>query len=121
MNEKLMEPISLYNQGKYHDSHGILIWLWTQAPAGEKQIYEAFMRLVEGMSFAHVQQWEKAKDFFLDAWKKLGKVEEKLDFIDVYNLKEESYTAAVAAERVILGEAPAFDLFYAPRINVKSR
>ena len=120
LNEKLKEALDLYNSGKYPESCRALSLLVSQARDEEKKFYEALIKVAEAMGFVSGREWEKAKDAFLEAWRKLREVEDKnVEFLDVERLKEESYTAAVAAERIIMGESHEFDGFYTPGMNLR--
>jgi hypothetical protein len=110
------KAIDLYNDGKYLDSHALLIAQW--AAGVDRDLCGALLKLAEAMNFVTKKDWEKAKDFFLGAWRKLKEIEDNAPFIDVYSLKEEAYTAAVAAERINMGESEDFDEFYVPKIKV---
>lgn len=74
--------------------------------------------VAEAMNAIANQQWENAKDLFLLAWRSLRELKEN-GSVDIDHLKKECYTAAVAAERIVLGEAEEFDPFYVPRIEMK--
>lgn len=102
----------LYNTGQYEKSREILNSLQSE----EKELIKALCMLSSAMDNVEKKEWEGAKDMFLAAWKKLRMTDSKS--VDVDRLKEECYTAAVAAERIILGESDGFDEFYAPKINV---
>ncbi len=115
--ENLAKAIQLYNQDKYAESHEILLAQMSYPiKEEEKSLSEALIKITEAMNFISNQQWDRAKDLFLTAWRKLREIDNAS--IDIDRLKEECYTAAVAAERIIMGEAEKFDQFYVPKISM---